>query len=88
MKCSNIECCQNDHLLFLCIPMQYVGPLNPFWGGNGKIRFPNSRISLVYTDMYYRFLLTNFYYLINVIFFNHKRKISPLYKIISINVSY
>ena len=59
MKCSDIECCQNDHLLLLCIPMQYVGPLNPFWGGNGKIRFPNSRISLVYTDIYYRFLLTN-----------------------------
>lgn len=60
--------------------------IESFLGGNGKIRFPNSRISLVYGCTIDSSSRIEFLHLINVWFFNHKRKILLLYKIISINV--
>lgn len=81
MKCSDIECYQNDQLLLLCIP-QYVGPLNPFEEGNGKIRFPNPRISLVYGCTIGSSSRIEFLHLINLIFLNEK------YNNISINISH
>lgn len=86
MKCSDIECYQNDQLLLLCIP-QYVGPLNPFEEGNGKIRFPNPRISLVYgCSTIGSSSRIEFLHLINLIFLNEKYCYSVT--ISHINISY